>query len=85
MNYLGYRGIKPCFIKETEDYHVTLYKYKKTPELFKCLSEFYTEIQNEKLTGAEEVTSSEEIAKALDELGMKIYKQDDRVRLIKCR
>lgn len=46
--FLQAKGIECTFIKNTRDYNVPVYKYKKTPELFSALFEFYTQVEKEK-------------------------------------
>lgn len=40
--YLSDCGIKYSFVKTVDG--VTIFKYKKTSKLFKCLSKFYSEL-----------------------------------------
>lgn len=40
MKYLSSQGIKYTFVKTTDD-GITIWKYKKSPKLFKALSDFY--------------------------------------------
>lgn len=43
VEYLSTKGIKPVFIKR--DSLIRIYKFTKTDELFKALSEFYITIK----------------------------------------
>ena len=51
--YLHDKGIEFSFIRENPRYEVKTYKYKKTPELFKALAEFYEQVEREKAYFAE--------------------------------
>ena len=46
--YLQSRGIKAAFVK-TNEYGIRTYKYKKTAELFFALSQFYVQVEHEKM------------------------------------
>lgn len=48
MEYLKACGIEPTFIKRTGEYRILTYKYKKTPELFRAVADFYEQRRNEK-------------------------------------
>ena len=48
VRFLTERGIKYTFVKKTQDYGVSQYKYKKTPALFAALVEFYATIEAER-------------------------------------
>lgn len=48
VEYLKACGIEPTFIKRTGEYRVLTYKYKKTPELFRAVADFYEQRRNEK-------------------------------------
>ena len=48
MQYLKDHGFTCSYIKKTKDYGVPVYKYTKTPELFRAVAAFYEEIRNEK-------------------------------------
>lgn len=41
MLYLKDHGISYTFVKRTKDYNIPVYKYKKTPELFRAVADFY--------------------------------------------
>jgi len=43
VEYLSTKGIKPVFIKR--DSQIRVYKFTKTDELFKALSDFYITIK----------------------------------------
>lgn len=46
--YLHEHGIEPTFVKKTKDYNIPTYKYKKTPELFRTVADFYEFQRNAK-------------------------------------
>lgn len=48
MLYLKDHGFRYTFVKKTLDYHVPTYKYTKTPELFRCIADFYEQQRLEK-------------------------------------
>lgn len=48
VKYLASKGINYTFVKKTKDYGIRQYKYKKTPELFLALAEFYYQTLQEK-------------------------------------
>lgn len=48
VKFLASKGIKYVFVKTTPEYNIRQYKYKKTPELFIALAEFYAQMRNEK-------------------------------------
>lgn len=48
VKFLATKGIKPTFVRVKPEYNIRQYKYKKTPELFMSLVEFYTFQRNEK-------------------------------------
>lgn len=48
VKFLASKGIRYTFVRTTPDYHIRQYKYKKTPELFLALYEFYAFMRNEK-------------------------------------
>lgn len=48
VEYLKACGIEPTFAKRTGEYRVLTYKYKKTPELFRAVADFYEQRRNEK-------------------------------------
>lgn len=41
VNFLLEKGIRYVFVKKVGEYKIPQYKYKKTPELFLALAEFY--------------------------------------------
>ena len=45
VEYLDSLGIHYTYIRKTPYYHIRQYKYKKTPELFLALAEFYRTFQ----------------------------------------
>ena len=48
VDYLKERGIECTYIKKTGEFKVPTYKYKKTPELFRAVADFYEQRQHEK-------------------------------------
>lgn len=48
VKYLATKGIRYTFVKTTPEYNIRQYKYRKTPELFIALAEFYADIRHEK-------------------------------------
>lgn len=45
MLYLRDHGFEYTFIRRTPDYNIPIYKYKKTPQLFRCIADFYEQHQ----------------------------------------
>jgi len=48
VRFLTERGIKYTFVRKTPDYGISQYKYRKTPQLFAALVEFYSRIEAER-------------------------------------
>ena len=48
VKFLADKGIKHTYMRETPDYKVRQYKYRKTPALFAALVEFYTRLDVER-------------------------------------
>ena len=44
VEFLEAKGINYVYAKKHFKYHVIRYKYTKTPELFRALAEFYTQV-----------------------------------------
>lgn len=51
--YLHDKGIEFSYVRDNPRYDVKTYKYKKTPELFKALADFYEQVIREKAFFAE--------------------------------
>lgn len=91
MKFLLSKGIKYTFVKKTKDYGISVFKYKKTPKLFSALTEFYTQVENEKslaeakktMINAIEVKSPEDFERAMHELGLKIVVEDGQPKFVK--
>lgn len=60
MRYLADKGIRYTYVKIKAPYGIRQYKYRKTPELFAALLEFYSQVANER--------SYKKIEKAIEEL-----------------
>lgn len=48
MLYLWNHGFKYTFKKYVPKYGIPIYKYTKTPELFRCIADFYETINTER-------------------------------------
>ena len=48
VEFLEQKDIAYAYAKRNPKYPVTKYKYKKTPELFLALAEFYNQVRNER-------------------------------------
>lgn len=48
VRFLTEKGIKYTFVRKTQDYGISQYKYRKTPALFAALVEFYATIDAER-------------------------------------
>lgn len=48
MEFLRAKGIEYTFAKRVGEYKIPTYKYKKTPQLFIALAEFYNQQEYEK-------------------------------------
>lgn len=48
MLYLQELGFKCSFVKHTPDYHIPVYKYTKTPALFRAVADFYEQLDSER-------------------------------------
>ena len=68
VKFLQEKGIRYVYVKKTPDYGVSQFKYKKTPELFAALFEFYTQVTAEKAN----VASFDEAQEALKGSGIEI-------------
>ena len=66
MLYLKEHGFEPCFVKKTQTYHVPTYKYTKTPELFRCVAEFYELRKRDRLVSLNSDHSESEAAVTID-------------------
>ena len=75
MKFLLSKGIRYTFVKKTKDYGISVYKYKKTSQLFNALSEFFTQIENEK--------SLAEAQKAMQTLGLKVVVENGQPKFVK--
>lgn len=65
VRYLADKGIQHEYIRET-NYGVSQYKYKKTPELFLALAEFYKGVIEEKNV----LAPMEDVIKTLKDAGI---------------
>lgn len=67
VRFLTEKGIKYTFVKKTQEYGISQFKYKKTPALFAALIEFYSMIEAERAVRRhriEKPVSQQEIEKA---------------------
>jgi len=48
VRFLTEKGIKYTFVRKTPEYGISQFKYKKTPELFAALVEFYATLNAER-------------------------------------
>lgn len=48
VKFLEEKGFRYTFVRVKPEYGIKQYKYKKTPELFEALHEFYQLVRNEK-------------------------------------
>lgn len=91
MKFLLSKGIRYTFVKKTKDYSISVYKYKKTSQLFNALSEFFTQIENEKslaeaqkaMQNAIEVRTPEDLEKAMQILGLKVVIENGQPKFVK--
>lgn len=77
VRFLAEKGIKYTFVRKTQDYGISQYKYKKTPALFSALVEFYATIEAER--AVRKKVSPDEIKKAqeiLEKAAKQIEKDD---------
>lgn len=49
VEFLSSKGIYCTFVRRTPDYGIKQYKYRKTPELFIALAEYYKMIRDERM------------------------------------
>jgi len=90
VRFLSNKGIKCSFVKKTKEYGVSQFKYKKTPQLFAALIEFYTQVENEKsLAAAEkemqngiEVRSPEDVENAMQKLGIQVIVENGKPKFV---
>ena len=90
VRFLSEKGIKCSFVKKTKEYGVSQFKYKKTPQLFAALIEFYTQVENEKsLAAAEkemrdgiEVKSPEDLEEAMHKLGVHVIVENGKPKFV---
>jgi hypothetical protein len=73
VRFLTEKGIKYTFVKKTQEYGISQFKYRKTPALFAALVEFYSTVEAEKALRKKTLTrkpvaeiSPEEIKRATD-------------------
>ena len=87
VRFLTEKGIKYTFVRKTQDYGISQYKYKKTPALFAALVEFYATIEAERnLKRAEknaepkkeETLSQDDIRKAQEILERAVKQIDNK-------
>lgn len=57
VKFLEEKGINYTYAKKHFKYPIIRYKYRKTPELFLALAEFYNQVRNEKFFKSVENTS----------------------------
>jgi len=48
VEFLADKGIRYVYVKRVGEYNISTFKYTKTPELFLALTEFYTQVRNER-------------------------------------
>ena len=48
VSFLKEHGIEPTFVKYANKYNIKMYKYTKTPELFRLLTLFYEQVKQER-------------------------------------
>ena len=48
VRFLADKGIRYTYVKIKPEYGIRQYKYRKTPELFAALLDFYVQVANEK-------------------------------------
>ena len=90
VRFLQEKGIKCSFVKKTKEYGVSQFKYKKTPQLFAALIEFYTQVENEKaLAAAEkavqngiEVKTPEDMEAAMQKLGIQVIVENGKPKFV---
>ena len=90
VKFLSSKGIRYSFVKKTKDYGISVFKYKKTPELFLALAEFFTQVENEKSLSAAEkdmhdaisIKTAEELEEAIHSLGLKVVEDNGRPKFI---
>lgn len=59
VEFLKDHGIEPTFTKRKEKYPVMVYKYKKTPELFIALTQFYLSKPEKRVNNDDTVKAEE--------------------------
>lgn len=69
VRFLSEKGIQYTFVKKTQDYGISQYKYKKTPALFAALVEFYSMIEAERALRKAEVVPEQ----------IKTHNEDDTI------
>lgn len=69
VQFLKDKGIDYTFERTTE-YGISQYKYKKTSELFKLLTEFYSAVEEERANAP----SDEEVGEILRKSGLTMYR-----------
>lgn len=79
VRWLEEHDFKPDYVRTTRN-GINMYKYKKTPELFTALAEFYTEVRDNK----PEYAPDEEVEKALKAAGFAIRRgRGGRISFVK--
>lgn len=80
VKFLHDKGIRYVYVKKTPDYGVSQFKYKKTPELFAALLEFYTQVTKEQAN----IASVDEAQEALKGTGIEIRRgRNGEVKFVK--
>lgn len=72
VKYLSDNGIRWDYVKKT-NYGISRYKYKKTPQLFKLLAEFYEKVSAEKAT----LAPMDEVVRALKNAGLELERGEN--------
>lgn len=80
VKFLQDKDIRYVYVKKTPDYGISQFKYKKTPELFKALVEFYSQVEEEK----KNIVSVDEAREALKGTGITIkHSRNGKIEFVK--
>ncbi len=80
VKFLASKGIRYNYVKKTQDYQVSQFKYDKTPALFAALAEFYAIVEKEKAN----IVPVNEVEEILKDSGLTIKRgRNGEIKFVK--
>lgn len=80
VKFLASKGIRYNYVKKTQDYQVSQFKYDKTPTLFAALAEFYAIVEKEKAN----IVPVNEVEEILKDSGLAIKRgRNGEIKFVK--